>query len=151
MRVLICDDNKELRIILAVILEKSDANTIVETAATGEDCLDKVRDFLPDILLLDLILPGIDGYKVCETIKNDPILDRTGIIMITGLGDSENAKEKAITSGADSFLTKPIDKPTLMSQIKLVNKAKLNTIIKDHGLSRLDAMTNELFNNAAEG
>jgi two-component system cell cycle response regulator len=151
MRILICDDNKDLRYMLTVLIESSDRNAVVETAETGEDCLNKATIFYPDIVLLDLKLPKMNGYEVCSKLKSDPHLYNTGVIMITGLGDGGELKGKALVAGADAFLGKPVDRATLMAQIKLVYRARRGGKVKDNGLKHLDELTHKLFNKSSEG
>ena len=153
MRILIGDDNKDLSYMLSKLIQKSDKNAVVETAATGEDCLSMAETFFPDIILLDLRLPKMNGYDVCTKIKSNRHLHNTGVIMITGLGDNGEVKERALVAGADAFLGKPVDRATLMVQLKLVYKARRNgRNVKDNGLKHLDELTHKLFNlKVAEG
>ena len=73
---------------------------------TGEDALVKVRELKPDVMLLEIVLPGIDGMEVLRRVRQ--FNDKIGIIMVTGINDEREAKE-ALKKGADNYLTKSIN------------------------------------------
>ncbi|MGD9897866.1 MAG: HD domain-containing phosphohydrolase [Calditrichaceae bacterium] len=93
------------------------------TASDGEEAVQKVYDQMPDIILLDVIMPGIDGYKVCEILKNDPQTRLIPIILITGLDDIES-KIKGIKLGGDDFITKPINMYELKARVSSLLRLK---------------------------
>ncbi|PWB53201.1 MAG: response regulator [Candidatus Methanoperedenaceae archaeon] len=92
-------------------------------AYSGKEALEKVRLTNPDIVLLDIMMPEVKGYEVCEQIKFHDITRFTPIVIITALTEIEH-KIKAIEAGADDFLTKPINRIELITRIKSLLKTK---------------------------
>jgi len=88
-----------------------------EFAMDGETGLRKAKEYRPDLILLDLILPHIDGFEVCKRLKKDPDTEKIPIIILTAIG-IKDAEAKVRISGAESFLKKPYDSKSLMKEIK---------------------------------
>ena len=86
----------------------------IELASNGEEAVQKAKDSRPDLILLDIIMPVIDGYEACKRIKADLDTANIPIIMITALNDRES-KLKGLEAGANEFLSKPIDRSELTS------------------------------------
>ena len=105
-RVLVVDDDEVNRLLLTAPLERLEYT--VREAENGRVALDVVREWAPDIILLDVMMPEVDGLEVCRKLKQDPETCIIPIIMVTALDESE-LRIKAIENGADDFLTKPID------------------------------------------
>jgi two-component system cell cycle response regulator len=103
-KVLIVDDSEGFRRLNAELL-KMDGHQVL-MARNGRETLELVRSERPDILLLDIMMPGIDGYQVCQQVKEDPATQRTIVVMISAL--SPSARFKSLQAGADEHLTKPI-------------------------------------------
>jgi class 3 adenylate cyclase/CheY-like chemotaxis protein len=89
----------------------------VEAAADGPEALALVRDHMPDLVLLDVLMPGMSGYDVCRAIRSDPALAMLPVVMITALEDREE-RVKGIEAGADDFLSKPINPPELLARVR---------------------------------
>jgi adenylate cyclase len=89
----------------------------VETAATGEEALEAMRAHPPDLVLLDVMLPGMSGHEVCRAIRADLQLAMLPVIMVTSL-ESREERVKGIESGADDFLSKPVNSPELLARVK---------------------------------
>ncbi len=89
----------------------------VETAATGEEALELMRDHPPDMVLLDVMLPGMSGYEVCQAIRSDLKLAMLPVVMVTSL-ESREERVKGIEAGADDFLSKPVNSPELLARVK---------------------------------
>ncbi|NQU63776.1 MAG: response regulator [SAR324 cluster bacterium] len=81
---------------------------IVDSAASGEDALDLIPNFMPDVVLLDIMMSGIDGYEVCRRIRADRLYDNIKIILISGRA-MDNERQKGFEVGADDYITKPFD------------------------------------------
>ncbi|HCE59650.1 MAG TPA: PleD family two-component system response regulator [Wolbachia sp.] len=95
----------------------------VITACDGQEAIDLVMAQQPDIVLLDVMMPNMDGFKVCKELKNNPITTHIPIVMVTALHDTED-RVKGINAGADDFLTKPIDETALSARIKSLTRLK---------------------------
>lgn len=110
-RVLVVEDSRlQMRVLLGH-LEGQDVEII--TAADGLEALKNAQDDIPDLVLLDVVLPGMDGFEVCRRIKSSPDTAEVPVIIITSLSNQED-KLEALRCGADDFLTKPIDRRELM-------------------------------------
>jgi len=100
-------------------------------ASDGSQVVEMVRRLRPDTVLLDVVMPGVDGTTVCSEIKNDPDLRLTPVVMVTG-HSSRDDKLAAISAGADDFIRKPYDKVELLTRVKaLVNTSRLNERLED--------------------
>ncbi|MEO6878679.1 MAG: response regulator [Gemmatimonadaceae bacterium] len=115
--ILVVDDERRNRDLLEVILKSEGYR--VSTAASGEDALDRLSRTCPDLVLLDVMMPGIDGYTVAVKIKSDPSTKAVPVILLTALDDS-NSRAHGIRVGAEVVLTKPIDRAELCRSIAAV-------------------------------
>jgi DNA-binding response OmpR family regulator len=95
----------------------------VVTALSGEEAIEKVKADKPDIILLDIMMPGIDGYEVSKRLKSDPDTRFIPIIMVTALSEVGD-RIKGSDAGSDEFLTKPVNKEELMSRVKALLHTK---------------------------
>lgn len=116
-RVLIIEDEPDITEILKYNLETN--NYKVSTAGTGEEGLASARETLPDLILLDLMLPGIDGLEVCRKLREDARTRELRIIMLTAKG-TEADIVVGLTLGADDYVTKPFSTSELMARIRAV-------------------------------
>jgi len=105
-KVLVVDDDQVTLEILKVALEES--NYQVLTASDGLEALNKARTEDPDLILLDVILPKIQGYQVCRLLKFDDKYSHIPIVMLTGK-TGEESKAMGLKTGADEYVTKPFD------------------------------------------
>ncbi len=113
-KILVVDDNSELLELLRLGLK--DAGFIAATATNGLEALNKTRALRPDLVILDLVLPELDGFAVCESLKRDPETSSIPIILITGLS-SEFTRYAGLEAGADAYVTKPVTPAELVSKI----------------------------------
>lgn len=111
-RILVVDDEPQIRRIMRTELTR--AGYEVDDAKTGEEGLGKVRDFRPDLVLLDINMPGMGGLAACRAIRSDA---NAAIIMLT-VHNTESAKVEALDAGADDFVTKPFSTPELLARIR---------------------------------
>ena len=118
--ILIVEDDKILRELISRKLQKEDYN--ISAAIDGEEGFKKVKEEKPDIVLLDLILPGIDGFEVLERIKQDPEINKIPVVILSNLGQKEEI-EKGLKLGATDYLIKA---HFTLSEIV----AKVRTILK---------------------
>jgi len=113
-KILIADDNENIREALTYLLE--DEGHSLSVAKDGAEALRKVREVTPDILFLDIMMPEINGYDVCRTIKNDPDLKKTYIIMLTAKGQADE-QERCKEIGADEYVVKPFSPMEIFTKI----------------------------------
>lgn len=114
-RILLIEDNEQNRYLAAFLLRARGHDVIA--AEDGPGGIDLARRERPDLILLDIQLPGMDGYAVARTLKDDPALKAVPIVVVTSyamVGD----REKALANGADGYLEKPIDPDTFAAEIE---------------------------------
>ena len=114
VRVLIAEDHPHGAELLEAYLADTPWDTRV--AVNGEEALRIAREWHPDIVLLDVMMPRLSGFEVCRTLRADPDNRDVGILMITAL-DQPSDVDRALDAGTDDFLTKPIDKRELLLRI----------------------------------
>ncbi|MBL8671545.1 MAG: response regulator, partial [Alphaproteobacteria bacterium] len=96
----------------------------VLTATDGPTALERVRKETPDIVLLDVMMPGMDGFAVCRAIKEDPQTAHIPVVMVTALSDSSN-RVRGLQVGADDFLTKPVNDVALLARVRSLVRLKM--------------------------
>ena len=114
-RVLVVDDIEANRRVLQAKLEAKYFHVIL--AKDGFEALEKVATEDPEIILLDIMMPGMDGFEVCRRLKADPKVAHIPVVMVTALSDQED-RVRGLDSGAEDFITKPVDDFELMSRIE---------------------------------
>lgn len=113
--ILIVDDEPSIVIPIQFLMEQQGYSVIV--AENGEDALDIIHKYKPDLVLLDIMLPGIDGYEVCEIVRLNPKYRNIKIIFLTAKGrEVEIAKGMAL--GADAYITKPFSNAEVVAKVK---------------------------------
>jgi len=114
-RILIADDNQaNVELLEAYLVEIA---CDVEVAIDGQDTLNKVPTFRPDLILLDVMMPKLSGFEVCETIKNNPQTSNIMILMVTALNELGDI-QRAVDAGTDDFLPKPVNKVELIKRVE---------------------------------
>ncbi|SIP86850.1 DNA binding domain-containing protein, excisionase family [Alkalispirochaeta americana] len=116
-QVLIVDDDNDFNDLVKQFLDKRYPDYKVNQAFDGYDAGKAISEFKPDVVLLDINLPGVDGFKLCRQIKSDDNLSRPIVVTITGMAD-DGTRERALEAGADAFLQKPIDVESLPALIE---------------------------------
>src|SRR6266851_9436392 len=113
-RVLVVEDDKDIADLIAHSLQK--AGHIVDVAASGTEALRRVKESAPDLILLDLMLPGMDGLLVCQTLRSDAATAAIPIIMLTARGE-EAERITGLELGADDYVTKPFSPRELAARV----------------------------------
>lgn len=118
--VLIVDDDITVRLLVRRCLEK--VGFVVEEASDGEKALSSFENLHPDIVLLDVRMPGMDGFEVCEEIRKLPEGNLTPVLMVTGLDDMESIN-RAYEAGATDFITKSVNWEVLSYHVRFILRA----------------------------
>ena len=118
LRVLIADDEPLAAERLQLLLAKADGAQLVGTASDGDSAINLTEALGPDLLLLDIAMPGLDGYSVCRLLKSDAELKAIPVILMT-TGASVHHRLAGLSLGADDFLSKPIDMRELILRIRV--------------------------------
>ncbi len=114
-RILVADDDPNMLLLLSEVLTRGQYQ--VSQATTGDAALRQARTEVPDLLLLDVMMPGIDGYEVCRRIKGDQALSAIRVIMVTAKAQGKDI-QTGMTAGADHYITKPFKIGELSAKIK---------------------------------
>lgn len=120
-KLLIVDD--EVNIVKALEFLFTDEGFIIATAHDGNSALSKAHDFLPDIILLDVMMPDIDGYSVAHALRKNENLNHTSIIFITAKGAKED-KIMGYDAGGEYYIVKPFDNNDIIQKVKEVLEIK---------------------------
>jgi DNA-binding response OmpR family regulator len=114
-RVLIAEDEPNIVVSLEFLLGQ--AGYEVQVATSGDDTLRALQSFRPDLILLDLMLPGINGFEICKRLRADPDFAAIRIVMLTARGRSTEVA-KGLALGADAYVTKPFGTHELLASIR---------------------------------
>jgi DNA-binding response OmpR family regulator len=130
-RLLIVDDEAKNRKLLETLLR---AEGYVTTSVTnGEEALAAVAEAPPDLILLDIMMPGMDGYQVAKILKGKTFSAHIPIIMVTAMAD-RNARLAGLNAGAEEFLTKPVDRTELWLRVRNLLRLKAyGDLLHNHG------------------
>jgi DNA-binding response OmpR family regulator len=115
--ILIVDDEPSIVVPVQFLMQQQGYTVLV--AGDGHDALDMIYKYQPDLVLLDIMLPGIDGYEVCEIVRLNPKLREVKIIFLTAKG-REVEIAKGLALGADAYITKPFSNAELVTKVKMV-------------------------------
>lgn len=151
-RILIVDDEPHNRQLLKVMLAAE--NVVLQTAVAGEEALALMAEHPPDLVLLDVMMPGMDGYEVAAAIKGNEATKSIPIIMLTAL-DDRDARMRGLNAGAEDFLSKPVDRAELLVRVRnllrlkaAIDEARAARMMADHANSAktlfLRSMSHEL-------
>lgn len=122
-RILVVDDEQDILLLVTKILETVGYDVV--TACDGIEALEKVRKVSPDLVILDLMLPGLDGFQICSILKHDRLLKNIPIVIFTARSQIEDC-DLGMKLGANAYIKKPFDKATLLERVaELTNKKKV--------------------------
>ena len=116
-KVLVVDDEPEITEIVESFL--TEAGYKVAIANSGTDAIKRAKEFKPDVILLDIMMPGTDGYSVCQQLKKDPHFANTPVIFLTGK-DREDDMGRSFKAGGDMYIKKPFSCERLLEIVNIV-------------------------------
>jgi DNA-binding response OmpR family regulator len=137
-RVLVVDDDRLEQRLLEVMLTPE--GVVVVPVGSGEEALELIALAPPDLILLDVLLPGMDGFEVVTRLKRDPQTMNIPVILVTALTDRE-ARMRGLNAGAEDFLTKPIDRAELCARVRNLLRLKAYGDFHDRYGPLLDGIT----------
>lgn len=120
--VLIVDDNPQNVELLVAFLESLPVKLV--TAVDGVDALEKVAENNPDLILLDVMMPRMSGFQVCQRLKRNPATSTIPVLIVTALNEVSDV-ERAVEGGADDFLTKPVNRVELLTRVRSLVRVSL--------------------------
>jgi DNA-binding response OmpR family regulator len=136
-RIVIADDNAQGVELLEAYLADNEYD--IRTAADGEQTLALVRQWHPDLILLDIMMPKISGFEVCKRLRADPKSRTIAVLMITAL-DQPSDIDRAVEAGTDDFVTKPINKSELLLRVRSLLRSRHNQRELDRALAYIEAV-----------
>ena len=113
-RILIVDDNEANCELLEAYL--ADLECVTAIASDGQQAMEQAASFKPDLILLDIMMPKLNGFEVCEKIRQDPQLSKIMILMVTALNELGDI-ERAVNAGTNDFLAKPVNRVELLKRV----------------------------------
>ena len=143
MKILTIDDNQDNLIILNALIKEAFPEAVVFSKLNGPDGIEIAINKRPDIVLLDIIMPGMDGYEVCRNLKADPDLSDIPVIFVTAVENNRENRIRALECGGEAFLAKPIDEIELTAQIRAMYKIRIASIEKKNEHQRLANLVKE--------
>ncbi|MBC7510544.1 MAG: response regulator transcription factor [Ferruginibacter sp.] len=136
-KILIADDEPDILEIIKFNLQTEGYEVL--TAKNGDEAIDQARKYLPDLIILDIMMPGKNGIDVCNILRMQPAFKETLIIFLSALSD-EGTEIRGLETGADDYLTKPISPKVLVSKVNALFRRlnKENNDILEHGELKID-------------
>jgi len=142
-KILAIDDTADNLLVLKALMSEFFPNSSFIMAQSGAEGLLLCRKEMPDVILLDVIMPQIDGHEVCKTLKSQAETQHIPVVMITAARTDTDARIKALESGADAFLSKPVDETELKAQILAMLRIKEAEDHKVNEKNRLEQLVQE--------
>lgn len=137
-RILVADDNPQGAELIEAYLDGTGWD--VRLSADGGDTLQLVRDWNPDVILLDIMMPKLSGFEVCKRLRADPATKDLPILMITAL-DQASDVDRAVDAGTNDFLTKPINKMDLVRRVQAMLASRDQPSDLDRMIKYVDTVT----------
>ena len=123
-KILAIDDDSHNLLLIKAVLTKNISDCTVDTALSGAEGIEIARELMPDSILLDILMPGINGFETCRILKNDEKTKHIPVLLVSALGQNYENRIKGLNMGADAFITKPFESPELVSQVKVLLRIK---------------------------
>lgn len=120
-RILVVDDEERIREVIRIILQKEDV--FIEDASDGREALEKVKNNKYDLVILDIVMPGIDGIKVLEEIRSDENTSNLPVIILSAKSEDMDLM-RGFQTGANYYITKPFEPQDLVSSVELILKIR---------------------------
>ncbi len=147
-KILVVDDEQDILLLIKCRLESAGYDVI--TASTGQEGLERARKEAPDLIVLDLMLPGLDGYQICGILKHDRRYMKIPILILTARAQSKDY-ELGMKVGADAYITKPFDHQTLLIKIEELlaknNSSLWSEAVKREPLPKADTPSQSIASN----
>lgn len=140
-RILIADDNEQNRELLDAYLADEDYEILF--ANDGQETMQVVEAQQPDLILLDIMMPRMSGYEVCEQLKAEPETSAIPVLMVTALNEMGDI-EKAVKAGCDDFLTKPVNQLELKTRVRSLLQVRHLASERDRLLAYLEEMEQQV-------
>jgi two-component system, OmpR family, alkaline phosphatase synthesis response regulator PhoP len=124
-KILIADDESTMRNLLKEALEKlEDKGVEILTVDNGDEAIESIRTEKPELVILDIMMPGMNGFEVCNTVKNELRMKNVFVLMLTA-STQESNKQMSLDVGADIFMTKPFDPEEIIKEAAKVLKIEI--------------------------
>ena len=124
IKILAIDDNSDNLTVLKALINESFPEALFISADSGKKGFELCQTARPDVILLDIVMPGMDGYEVCKKIKSDNRLRHIPVVMVTASRTGKASRVRAMESGAEAFIIKPVDESELKAQIRVMLRIK---------------------------
>lgn len=143
MKILAIDDKKDNIISLRAIIKDLFPEAQFIASTDGPNGITLAVKENPDVILLDILMPSMDGYEVCEVLKKDTATNEIPVVFLTALKDNHEARIRALEVGGEGFLSKPVETPELMAQIRVMVQLKERRYIKRAEKEKLESLVQE--------
>ncbi|MCX6237898.1 MAG: PAS domain S-box protein [Bacteroidia bacterium] len=143
VKILVIDDNQDNLISIKALIREAFSDALILTALTGTNGIELAVTEDPDVILLDIVMPFMDGFEVCKKLKTDKKLYEIPVVFVTAIKDDKESRIKVLECGAEAFLSKPIDEYELTAQIRAIVKIKTANVEKHAEKERLATLVTE--------
>ncbi len=143
LKILAIDDNPDNLITIKALISEAFLDAQVVTALNGKKGIDLAQKEDPSVILLDILMPEEDGFEICRQIKENPLLELIPVVFVTAMETNREMRIKALSVGAEAFLSKPIDEMELIAIIKAMVKIKVANIFRQMEKEQLNQLVQE--------
>jgi signal transduction histidine kinase len=142
-KILAVDDKPENLIIIKALIKETFPQARVITTQTGLEGIEMARTYTPDIVLLDVVMPEMDGFEVCKILKSDPETNDIPVVFVTAIKEDTESRIRGLEVGAEAFLAKPIESSELIAQIRAMLKVRFANLIKRDENKKLSELVSD--------